>query len=446
MIYPQRFKGYYRSIKNFFSIILITFYLGSSWLTFEREGLLSDQAIFFDLPGRKAYFFNLIIWPDELYYLTFLLILAAIGLFIITSLFGRLWCGYACPNTIMVDFFIWAENFFQGDRNSRMKIDASPITKEIFIKKLFTHITWIFFSFAFAFGWVCYFYEARLLVKDLMNFSITFSGFAWLGGLTISTYLFAGFMREKVCIHICPYGRFQSALLDEESLLVTYHPWRGEPRGQGGDCIDCNRCYITCPMGIDIRDGLQMSCIGCGLCIDACDTVMLKIGKEKGLINYTSIKYTKELEKAWPQKPKKRLILTKKIYLYSFVFLISLISLITALMEKEDLLIQIVKDPNPIFIRAADGSIRNSYNLLVTNKTIKNLEGLCLTLEGLPKPAIKFQGQENLCYNLKAGTALEGKILVSLDYNQSLLIEEKFLPITFILGNSRFSSIFYLKK
>jgi cytochrome c oxidase accessory protein FixG len=447
MIYPQRFKGHYRNLKNFVSFIIIFLYLTIPWISYEREGSLSDQGLFFDLPGRKAYIFNIIIWPDELYYLTFILILAALGLFIATSLFGRIWCGYTCPNTIMVDLFIWAENFFQGDRNHRIKLDSQPMTGNKFIKKLLTHITWIVFSFIFALGWVSYFYEARTLIEDLKNFSVTTNGLLWLIGLTISTYLFAGFMREKVCTDICPYGRFQSALTDQESLVVTYHDWRGEPRGKGGgDCIDCNRCYIACPMGIDIRNGLQISCISCGLCIDACDEVMVKTGKEIGLIDYSSLKSTEIQRGLWPQKVTKSLLLSSKLLIYSVVFSLAFISLVVALINKETILLQVEKDASPLFIRKADGSISNSYNLLITNKTIKTLKGLCLKIEGLDSAKIQFQGKETLCHDLEAGANLESKIIVSIDYETSLLLKEKFIPIKFLLLSSSEPSLFYLKK
>jgi cytochrome c oxidase accessory protein FixG len=298
-IYSQSVSGLYRKIKDYSSYGLLLIYFGCSWIRWPRENGLPDQAIMLDLSNRKAYLFGIQIWPEEVYYIAALLILAALGLFFVTSLFGRIWCGYTCPHTVFIDLFIKVERFFQGDRNTRMKLDSQPLDFSKLVKKILTHVAWAWIAFGFAFGWVCYFYDAPLLIRDIASFQVTSGGKTWLIGLTVSTYIFAGFVREKVCIYMCPYGRFQSAMLDSNSSVVTYHDWRGEPRGKYdpdnkalGDCIDCGKCVVVCPMGIDIRNGLQLACIGCGLCVDACNSVMQKLGQPLELIAYDSISST----------------------------------------------------------------------------------------------------------------------------------------------------------
>ena len=292
-VYPQSVSGKYRSIKNSVNYALLFVYFFGSWIRWNREQGLPNQAIMIDLPARKGYFFGLQIWSDEIYYITIILILSALALFIFTTLYGRLWCGYTCPQTVFTDFFIKIETFFQGDRNNRIRLDESYLSKEKFIKKSLTYLTWLLLAFIFAFSWVAYFQDVFDLTINVINLDLTFSTKIWLISLTFATFIFAGFLREKVCIYMCPYGRFQSAMIENNTKLVTYNHYRGEPRGKQleqktGDCIDCFRCVLVCPTGIDIRDGLQMECIGCGLCVDACNEVMKKIGKEKNLILYTS--------------------------------------------------------------------------------------------------------------------------------------------------------------
>jgi cytochrome c oxidase accessory protein FixG len=323
-----------------------------AWISYDRGNGLSSQAVLIDLPQRKAYFFSIIVWPEDLYYLTFLLILAAIGLFIATSLFGRIWCGYTCPHTVMVDLFMMIERIVQGDRNTRIKLDEIPMNGEKLIKKLLTHFLWISVSFLFGFGWVGYFYDVRLLFNDLINFSISKNGLIWLLALTGTTYLFGGFLREKVCTHMCPYGRFQSGLFDSDTILVTYHEWRGEPRGKEalhGDCIDCKRCVIACPMGIDIRNGLQMPCIGCGLCIDACDDVMKKMNRPLGLIQYTSENIAKKLQESWPKQSKNKVVLRPKVIFYISIFLLVFCALLASLIMKAPIELKVDKINSPLF-------------------------------------------------------------------------------------------------
>lgn len=396
MIYPQRITGKFRTLKNYSSIALLLIYFLGSWIRWSRGASEPNQAILMDLVHRRAYIFGIEIWPEELYYLTFMLILGALGLFFVTSLFGRIWCGYTCPHTVFVELFTKTAAFFQGDRNARIKLDNSPMTRDKFIKKLATHTSWILIAFSFAFGWVCYFYDAPTLVKDLWHLRVTSGGLAWLVGLTASTYLFAGFIKERVCLYMCPYGRFQSAMLDNDSSLVTYHDWRGEPRGSynpksnAGDCIDCGKCVVVCPMGIDIRNGLQLACISCGLCVDACNSVMEKIGRPLNLIGYDSVNSTQD---KMAGRPHVRRLFHPKTILFGTVFAIVAALMFYSLASKEEFRMVALHDRAVLFTQLPDGSIRNSYVLKFFNKTT-NPQKFTLSVHGLEGATLRLQGFE----------------------------------------------------
>ena len=424
------------------------------WLPYNRGFDMPNQAIMIDLPQRKAYLFNIIIWPEELYYLTLILILAAVGLFICTTLFGRIWCGYTCPHTTMVDIFTLIERLVQGDRNPRMRLDEMEMNLEKFTKKSLTHILWIAISFLFGFGWVSYFYDVRLLTRDLLNFSVTTNGLIWLVALTGTTYLFAGFLRERVCTHMCPYGRFQSGLVDENTVIVTYHSWRGEPRGKGdglGDCIDCNRCVIACPMGIDIRDGLQMSCIGCGLCIDACDAVMEKIERPEGLIEYTSASRAKLLEEK--RDNIRKVIFTPKVIFYSSVFVTASMVLIASLIMKSQFIFQIDKINSPLFTVIPDGSVRNSYRLNIINKTAIVQKNVCLSVTGIDGLLVNVQSlsrdyKEKFCFDLTPASQISSQLFLKLPRDKVDSSHYKNISFQLIGYDSHITtdSLFYINK
>lgn len=392
-IYTQSISGAYRKIKNYASMALLSIYFFGSWLRWSREGALPDQAIMIDLPNRKGYLFGIEIWPEEVYYVTGILICAALGLFFATSLFGRIWCGYTCPHTVYVDLFIKIEAFFQGDRNARIKLDQAEWDFDKIKAKLFTHLSWLGVGFTFAFGWVCYFYGAPELVVDIAKFKVTSDGLTWLVGLTLSTYLFAGFVREKVCTFMCPYGRFQSAMLDNDSYVVTYHDWRGEPRGKpndgaSGDCIDCFKCVYVCPMGIDIRDGLQMKCIGCGLCVDACNTVMDKLGRKQLLIGYDSVNSTQAKMAGVIFNSK---IFRSKTVLFASIFAIVCSVMAFALANKPILSLAVLPQRDVLFTVLPDGATRNTYALKLSNRTSVTRD-VVMTVERLDNAQIKVQG------------------------------------------------------
>ncbi len=397
-LYPQKVKGKIRKIKSILNFIFLTIFFLSPFIRFERGDEAPNQAILIDLPNSKAYFFTIEIWPQEVFYLTGILIIAAIMLFFITSLFGRVWCGYACFQTVWTDIFIALERFFQGDRNERIILDRKNSFRKIY-KKLLTHISWIIVSLATGFGFVCYFNDAILLSKNFFYLYSNITVFGWILGVGAMTYIMAGFAREHVCTYMCPYSRFQSAMFDENTLIISYDEKRGEPRGkhkQGdsfenrGDCIDCKQCVVVCPTGIDIRKGLQMECIACGLCIDACDNIMEKINRPKGLIRYDTEKH---LTQPTPQNKFKAFRL--RTFYYSLIIITTCGLLAFKLSTKSLLEIDTIPDRNPIFVTLSDGSIRNGYSIKIMNKTHEN-KTFSLSIESPKEATIKMQSYEDM--------------------------------------------------
>ncbi len=374
-IYPQSVKGKIRNLKWVLNAMFLLIYLGSPFLRWGRGEGKPDQAILIDFANSKGYFFGIEMWPDEVYYLMAILVLAAVSLFFITSLFGRVWCGYACFQTVWTDIFIALEKVFQGDRNQRIILDRKN-SFEKFYKKLLTHISWIIVALITGYGFTNYFSDVFFQFEELLQFNLKLSTLLWTLGIAAMTYIMAGFARDHVCTFMCPYARFQSAMFDRDTLIVAYDKKRGEPRGKlkskdfslepeihQGDCIDCKQCVVVCPTGIDIRDGLQMECIACGLCIDACNDVMQKINRPKGLIRYETQRHLEQGGK------KAKFKIFRPRFFYYFVIL-SAISffLLYSLATKSDLEIAAVADRNPPYVLLSDGSIRNGYLLKFVNK------------------------------------------------------------------------------
>ncbi|MBK5198892.1 MAG: cytochrome c oxidase accessory protein CcoG, partial [Methyloceanibacter sp.] len=292
-IYPKRGEGQFRTIKWVVMAVTLGIYYVVPWLRWDRGAYLPDQAVLIDFPARRFYFFFIEIWPQEFYYITGLLVLAALALFLVTAIAGRVWCGYTCPQTVWTDLMIAVERFLQGDRNARMRLDKGPWTVEKIWRKGATHVTWLLIAIATGGAWVFYFRDAPTLARELATFEAPMVAYVFLGVFTATTYVLGGLAREQVCTYMCPWPRIQGAMFDRDSLLISYRAWRGEPRGphkagqawEGrGDCIDCMQCVAVCPAGIDIRDGGQLECIQCALCIDACDAIMDKVGRPRGLI------------------------------------------------------------------------------------------------------------------------------------------------------------------
>ena len=391
-IYPRRVWGKFRKLKWLSMVTLLAIYYGAPWLRWHRGGQSPDQAILIDLNHTRAYFFGIEIWPQEVYYITGILILAAVGLFFVTSLLGRVWCGYACPQTVWTDLFVWVERIVQGDRNARKRLDESKWTFEKIRKKCLTHIIWLFIGLCTGGAWVFYFNDAPTLLDQIMHFDVPWSVGGWILGLTFSTYLMAGFAREQVCTYMCPYARFQSAMFDKDTLIIAYNETRGEPRGKHkagdswegkGHCIDCDSCVVVCPMGIDIREGLQMECIACGLCVDACDNVMEKIGLPKGLIRYD----TESKKKFNPLRP--------RTFWYGGIIVLIGCLMLYSLLTRSPLEMNVIHDRNPLFVKLSDGSVRNGYNITIINKHHED-KNYALTLQGIENTEIRVQASSDI--------------------------------------------------
>jgi len=290
-IFPKTVKGFFRTMKWRIMILTLTVYYVTPWIRWYRGEGQPDQAVLIDLANRRFYFFFIEIWPQEFYFVAGLLVMAGIGLFLVTSVIGRAWCGYFCPQTVWTDLFLHVERFMEGDRNAQIRLDAQPWTAAKIRKRVGKHAIWLLIAVLTGGAWVFYFADAPTLLRRLVTFDAPFVAYASIALLTATTYGLGGLMREQVCIYMCPWPRIQGAMLDQNSLTVTYNDWRGEPRGkhrksaaasQLGDCVDCNACVAVCPTGVDIREGQQIGCITCGLCIDACDSVMGKLDLAKG--------------------------------------------------------------------------------------------------------------------------------------------------------------------
>jgi cytochrome c oxidase accessory protein FixG len=306
-VYPKAVDGFFRRLKWGIMALTLAIYYVTPWLRWERGPYAPDQAVLVDLANRRFYMFQIEIWPHEFYYVVGLLVMAGIGLFLVTSAVGRAWCGYACPQTVWTDLFQHVERYIDGDRNTQIRLEKASWGPQKIAKRLSKWSVWLFIAFWTGGAWIMYFADAPTLVREFWSGEAAPVAYATVGILTATTFIFGGFMREQVCIYMCPWPRIQTAMMDEKSLLVTYKDWRGEQRGSlkaaqanptaFGDCIDCNQCVAVCPTGIDIREGPQIGCITCALCIDACDNVMAQIGKPRGLIDYCTLDDA-EVEKA----------------------------------------------------------------------------------------------------------------------------------------------------
>jgi cytochrome c oxidase accessory protein FixG len=400
-IYPQNTHGTFRRIKWAVLIVTLGIYYLLPFVRWDRGPLAPHQAVLVDFPARRFYFFFIEIWPQEVYYLTGLLILAAIGLFLMNAVAGRVWCGYLCPQTVWTDLFFSVERLIEGDRREHMQRDTRKWTAATWARKGVKHFIWLMIAWWTGGAWILYFADAPTLVKELATFQAPFIAYAWIGILTFTTYTLAGHMREQVCLYMCPWPRIQAALTDEYALNVTYRYDRGEPRcsvkkaeqlrahGEpAGDCVDCLQCVHVCPTGVDIRDGANLGCIQCGLCIDACDNVMQKLGRPTRLIAYdTDINVKLRME---GKKPFIRLVRTRTL-LYAAVMAIAGSVMIYTLATRGSEGINIIHDRNPMFVRLSDGALRNGYTIRIVNKELKHRDFI-VSVDGLPSSLIDFVG------------------------------------------------------
>ena len=442
-IFPRRVTGSFRRAKWWIMGATLSVYYVTPWLRWDRGANLPDQAVLVDLADRRFYFFAVEIWPHEFYFVAGLLIMAGLGLFLFTAALGRVWCGYACPQTVWTDLFLAVERWVEGDRNARIRLHAAPWTMTKLRLRLTKWAIWLAIALATGGAWVFYFADAPTLLRDLLALRASPAAWASIAILTATTFVFGGFLREQVCIYMCPWPRIQGAMMDEHTLTVAYRDWRGEPRGKGlrrraladglagdirtvgpraggrspvipmqlrgseavrqppapasggaiaaGDCIDCNACVNVCPMGIDIRDGQQMSCITCALCIDACDEVMARIDRPRGLIDYIALSDAPREAAGGSPIPAWRHALRPRNLVYAGLWSLVGVGLLLALVLRPGVEATIAPVRNPVFVTLSDGSIRNAYDLRIRNRegearsielSLSGDEDLLLTVEG----------------------------------------------------------------
>ena len=377
-IFPKRVYGKFRNLKWVIMIITLGIYYLTPWIRWDRGPELPDQAVLVDLAHRRFFFFWIEIWPHEFYFVAGLLVMAGLGLFLFTSALGRVWCGYACPQTVWTDLFILVERWIEGDRNARLRLHRQ---KKLDARKVRLRLTkwavWLLIAVATGGAWVFYFTDAPTLLVDLFTLQAHPIAYTTIAILTGTTFFFGGFAREQICIYACPWPRIQAAMMDEDTLTVGYREWRGEPRKHSeavkagepqGDCIDCMACVNVCPMGIDIRDGQQMECITCALCIDACDDIMAKIGKPRGLIDYMALTDEQREREGQPPKPVIRHILRPRTILYTSLWSLVGVGLLFALFIRSEIDMTVAPVRNPTFVMLSDGSVRNTYEVGIRNK------------------------------------------------------------------------------
>ena len=441
-IYPQSIHGRYRTIKWAVLIVALTIYYFLPFVRWDRGPDAPGQAVLIDFTTHRFYFFFLEIWPQEFYYVAGLLILASLILFMLNAVAGRVWCGYMCPQTVWTDLFMAVERFFQGDRRERMKLDAAPWTRDKMVRKGATHAVWLLIAWWTGGAWVLYFADAPTLVKDLATFQAPAIAYISILTLTFTTYVLAGYMREQVCTYMCPWPRIQAALTDEYALNVTYCYDRGEPRGSvkkaaslralgepAGDCVDCFQCVAVCPTGIDIRNGSQLECIQCGLCIDACNNVMDKIGRPRELITYES---EANLEARLAGRPFIQKLIRPRTLLYAALISLCCALMLTALLGRSTEGLSALHDRNPVFVKLAGGAVRNAYTVRLINK-LREDRTFILSMEGVPGGHLEVVGADAGALTVGPDQTREIRVLIT---TKDKLPPGASLPLTFRLRDA----------
>ena len=392
-LYEAQQKIYPRSVSGLFSrwrwvlvwLTQLVFY-GLPWLEWGQR-----QAVLFDLGARRFYLFGLVLYPQDFIYLTGLLVISALSLFLFTAVAGRLWCGYACPQTVYTEIFLWIERRTEGDRSARMRLDAAPMSLNKLWRKGGKHFLWLAVAGWTGFTFVGYFTPILELGREFLQLRMTSWEVFWVLFYAFATYGNAGFLREQVCKYMCPYARFQSAMFDPDTLIVTYDEERGEPRGARsrkadpaalglGACVDCSLCVQVCPTGIDIRQGLQYECIGCGACADVCDTVMDKLGYARGLVKYST---QNAVQGRWSRAEIWRRVRRPRVLIYAFILLAVSIALVVSLVLRTPLKVDVVRDRGALSRIVAGGMIENVYRIQIMNAT-ESVQHYRLSVSGLP--------------------------------------------------------------
>ena len=388
-IYPREIGGRFANLSRIATLALLGLFYGMPWLQWDDR-----QAFLFDLPARKFYLLGLTLWPQDFPYLALLLIIAAITLFFFTALAGRLWCGFACPQTVWTEAFIWMEQWTEGTRSQRMKLDKAPWSWNKLRRKGSKQFLWLTFSAWTGMTFVGYFTPIRELGPALLTLSAGGWEYFWTVFYGFATYGNAGYMREQVCKYMCPYARFQSAMFDKDTLIISYDERRGEPRGGRkrsadpkelglGDCIDCTLCVQVCPTGIDIRKGLQYECIACAACIDACDSVMDRMGYDRGLVRYTT-------EHGVAGNETK--VLRPRVFVYATILLVLIGMLFTSMITRTPIILDVIRDRNSLYRDLPDGMVENIYTIKILNQSnepreftlsVEGVDGI--TLDGVPE-------------------------------------------------------------
>lgn len=407
-IYVKNYKGVFKKLRQASTLLMMLMFLGSSWITHDGR-----QAIFFDLPNRQFHIFSMTFWPQDFMLLSWLLIILAFSLFFFTVFAGRLWCGYACPQFVWTWIFIWIENFAEGDRNQRMRQDKQKgWTVAKIRRKGLKHILWLSFAIASAVSFVGYFSPIRELIPNILSWNLGPWETWWMGFLIVTTYGNAGWMREQVCIYMCPYARFQSVMFDQDTLIISYDEKRGENRGKRkksldykaaglGDCIDCMHCVHVCPVGIDIRDGLQYECVACGACIDVCDDVMRRVGYNPGLISYTT---------EHQLKGNKTHLLRPRLIGYFSVLCIMITAFGYVLLSRIPIEVDILRDRGQLYVTTSEGFIENIYTLKIANKEQVEHQ-YSISILGLD--GVQFIGEQKV--KIKSGELLDLPVRLNID-------------------------------
>ena len=429
-IYPRSVTGLFAKWRWFFVFATQIFFYGMPWLQWGGR-----QAMLFDLEARRFYIFGLVLYPQDVIYLSGILIISALLLFLFTAVAGRQWCGYACPQTVYTEIYLWIERKIEGDRSARMRLDAAPMSATKFSRKALKQIVWIAVGLWTGFTFVGYFTPIRELAGHVMSWSLGPWETFWIFFYGFATYGNAGYMREQVCKYMCPYARFQSAMFDKDTLIVTYDARRGEPRGARskkadpkalglGDCVNCTLCVQVCPTGIDIRKGLQAACISCGVCIDACNSIMDKIKAPRGLIRFSPLNPDSPTRGAPWRKP--------RLWVYGGVITAVVTLMIAGLMTRPELRLDVQRDRGVLARMAPNGDVENLYRLQIRSATLhpQHLD-IQVKVDGTPVPARLITAHNDAPPELDAAGSLSLPVTVSLPYEGAQALRGQTVPLRF---------------